>query len=136
VIDDPEYVQRRTAWNETSGRWVRHMFAMLSVHARAMARGDRGVLKLTIDTLHMEDMLTATTVNAELNAHWFDAVDFAATMSDPGGVGPETAWRWLDRLERMDPAHDVALFLCSTPDDAGRWFSRFLVIHDSDLTIN
>ena len=130
-------MKKRTAWEETVVRWLPAVFPVLAEHARRLAQGERGVLFLTIDTAEMQRMLsTPGTRTVILDPAWRPAAGFIKNMSDLAGVGPETAGRWAAMINIMDPARDVALFLASSPDADGGWFSRFLVTHDGSVPVH
>ena len=122
------YRRRETIWMVTSSEWLRVVRPTLIDHAQRVANGDRGVLQINIDTDEMRSHLTRPTSPVRLEPTWFPAEEFISIVGGREGVGVETARRWADVLAAMDPSRDVALFLHSTPDAEGRWFSRYIFL--------
>ncbi len=122
------YRQREAVWMATSTVWLRVVRPALIDHAQRVAKGDRGVLQVNIDAPEMRSHLTRPTSLVRLEPAWFPADEFIAIVGGRDGVGAETARRWADTLVAMDPSRDVALFLHSTPDADGRWFSRYIFL--------
>ena len=116
----------------TCSEWLRVVGPVLNGHAKRVANGDRGVLQVNIDTPEMQRHLTAPTSIVQLVPTWIPAGEFSAIVGDRSGVGPETGRRWAEALRVMDPSRDVALFLHSTPDSEGRWFSRYIFLKDGE----
>lgn len=127
-----EYRQREAVWMMTCSDWLRVVRPALIGHAKRVANGDRGVLQVNIDTPEMQRHLTAPTSIVQLVPVWLPAEEFVAIVGDRSGVGPENSRRWAEVLTVMDPSRDVALFLHSTPDSEGRWFSRFIFLKDGE----
>jgi hypothetical protein len=123
-----EYRQREAVWMMTCSDWLRVVRPALIDHAKRVANGDRGVLRVNIDTTEMKRHLTAPTSVVRIVPVWLAADEFSAIVGERSGVGPETSRRWAEGLTAMDPSRDVALFLHSTPDSEGRWFSRYIFI--------
>lgn len=127
-----EYRQREAVWMMTCSEWLRVVRPVLIGHAKRVANGDRGVLQVNIDTPEMQRHLTAPTTIVQLVPTWFPAEEFSAIVGDRSGVGSETGRRWAEALTAMDPSRDVALFLHSSPDSEGRWFSRYIFLKDGE----
>jgi len=102
--------------------------AALIEHGLRVADGDRGVLQVNFDAVDMRAQLTRPESFVKLVPSWLLAEDFIEMVQGREGVGVETARRWVEQLNSMDPREDVALFLHSTPDGDGRWFSRFIFL--------
>jgi hypothetical protein len=126
-----EYRQREAVWMMTRSNWLRVVRPALLGHATRVANGDRGVLQINVDTPEMERHLTAPPSIVRLVPIWLPAEEFVAVVGDRSGVGAETGRRWAEELRVMDPSRDVALFLHSTPDPEGRWFSRFIFLKNA-----
>jgi len=128
-----DYRQREAVWMATCTEWLRVVRPALIDHAQRVAKGDRGVLQVNIDTPEMRSHLTQPTSLVRLQPAWFPADEFIAIVGGRDGVGAETARRWADALAVMDPSRDIALFLHSTPDAEGRWFSRYIFLKGGKL---
>lgn len=123
-----DYRRREAVWMATCSDWLRVVRSALIDHAQRIASGDRGVLRVNIDTSEMQSHLSRPTSLVRLEPVWLPAEEFIAIVGGRDGVGADTGRRWADRLAAMDPSQDVALFLHSTPDADGRWFSRYIFL--------
>jgi hypothetical protein len=121
----------QATWEAAVQRWLPVVFPALRAHAVRLGAGDRGVLVVTIDADEADRQLAGGTF--AMTPAWHPADAFIGMVKRPEGVGPEAAGRWAISLAVMDPAHDVALFLTSTPDASGAWFSRFVVTNDGTV---
>jgi hypothetical protein len=83
---------------------------------------------VNIDTTEMLRHLEARHAFVRLEPAWLPCDEFVSIVGANAGVGAETARRWAGPLTSMDPSRDAALFLHSTPDSDGRWFSRFIFL--------
>ena len=134
AVRDPAYERDRESWYAASNLWLHRVFPALAESARHVAHGDRGVIELTMNTPDMKRMLAAAgSIRVSVDLCWHPADNFVTLVNDPANVGPETGRRWGNMLAVMDPTSDVALFLHSTPNVDGRWFLRFLVVHDGKM---
>jgi hypothetical protein len=127
-----DYREREAVWMATCTDWLRVVRPALIEHTQRIASGDRGVLRVNIDSPEMRNHLTDPGTLVRLDTAWLPAEEFIAMVNARDGVGAETGRRWADALRAMDPARDVALFLHSTPDADGRWFSRYIFLKGSD----
>jgi hypothetical protein len=126
VVNLGNYIQREAAWVAALTEWLRFLRPILTRHAQTMARGERGVVMIRIDTEEMRRHIAAKHAIFQLEPAWFSVEDFIAGLGDGRtGVSKEDGKRWAAQLMTMDPREDVAFFLLSTPDPEGRWFSRF-----------
>lgn len=123
-----DYRQRESEWMATCTKWLNVVRPVLIEHGLRMANGDRGVLRVNIDTTQMEEHLRPPKAFVRLNPAWLPSDEFISIVGGHTGVGLEAARRWTDQLAVMDAARDVSLFLHSTPDTDGRWFSRFIFL--------
>ena len=99
-----------------------------------LGNGDRGVLRVHVDTAEMRQHLKPPHALVRLDPAWHPADEFIAFVAGNDGVGAETARRWAEQLAAMNPSDDVALFIHSTPDSDGRWFSRFIFLQGPRAT--
>lgn len=127
------YRRREAVWMATSTEWLRRVRLALVNHAQRVGAGDHGVLQVNIDEPEMRRHLMEPTSVVRLEPTWLPADEFIAIVGGRDGVGAETARRWADALATMDPFRDVALFLHSTPDADGRWFSRHMFLKGGQL---
>jgi hypothetical protein len=123
-----DYRHREAVWMATCTEWLRVVRPALVSHAQQVAAGDRGVLNVNIDVDDMRAQLSARTALVRLEPIWLPADEFIAIVGAREGVGADTGRRWADQLAVMDAAQDVALFVHSTPDADGRWFSRYIFL--------
>jgi hypothetical protein len=123
-----DYRDREAQWMAASTKWLTVVRSLLIEHALRMAGGERGVMQLSIDTSEIQAHLKATTTTVRLDPIWLPMEEFISIVGSREGVGHDTAERWANTLAAMDPRKDVALFLCSRPDDDGRWFSRYVFL--------
>lgn len=121
----------QATWEAAVRRWLPVVFPALRAHAVRLGAGDRGVLVVTIDADEADRHVAGGTF--AMNPPWHPVDAFLEMVKRAEDLGPETAGRWAVNLAVMDPARDVALFLMSTPDAAGAWFSRFVVTHDGTV---
>lgn len=120
-------------WRDLCDAWLEHAFPMLAEHARGKDSGDRGVLVLLdLSSGRLRSMLSG--LPERLEPKRFSADEFIRLVNAPSGVSAATAARWDSMLKVLDGKRDVALFLASTPDEHGHWFSRFIVSHDGRVT--
>ena len=118
--------QRRRSWRETSTRWINVVQPGRMQRATGMARGERGVLVLRLDTADMDAMIAGRLTGR--TPLWLNYRDFTALLSRSDDLPLGTAQRWAAQIMRADPHQDVSLFFLSPPDDRGRSFSRFITI--------
>ena len=127
-------MSQEAQWAAQIARWLPVVFPALKAHAVGVGAGDRGVLVVEIASEEAARQLGGGTFATI--PRWFPAAAFLDMVKGPDGVGPTTADRWAASLAVMDPARDVALFVVSTPDAEGRWFSRFVVTHDGTMSVH
>lgn len=124
------YREREAEWIAACTKWLRVVGRRLVEHAIDVAKGDRGVLNVNIDTPEMVRHVGQSRSFVRLDPIWLPSDEFIKIVKDRQGVGPETAQRWARELGTMDASRDVALFIHSTPDDDGRWFSRYVFLKE------
>jgi hypothetical protein len=115
-------------------RWLNVVRPALVRHCVKLGSGDRGVLRINVDTSEMRQHLKPPHALVRLDPAWHPADEFISFVAGNDGVGAETARRWAEQLAGMNASHDVALFIHSTPDRDGRWFSRFIFLQDGGTT--
>lgn len=123
-----DYRHREAVWMATCTEWLRVVRPALVSHAKQVAAGDRGVLTVNVDVEQMRAQLSAPKVIVTIVPTWLPADEFVNIMGARAGVGADTARRWAAQLSVMDASQDVALFIHSTPDSDGRWFSRHIFL--------
>src|SRR5437667_11538185 len=121
--------QRRRSWRETSTPWINVVQPGRMQRATGMARGERGVLVLRLDTADMDAMIAGSGLTGR-TPPWLNYRDFTALLSRSDDLPLGTAQRWAAQIMRADPHQDVSLFFLRPPDDRGRSFSRFITIRD------
>ena len=95
--------------------------------ASGMARGERGVLVLRVDTVDMDAMMSGSGLTGKTPL-WLNYRDFTALLARSDDLPLGTAQRWASQILRADPDQDVVLFFFSPPDVRGRSFSRLVTI--------
>src|SRR5687767_2293207 len=100
-------------WEQVLKQWLRATFPMLAKHSQEMAKGDRGVMTLSIDVDEMQRMLAGEP--GRLDPVWQPADEFIRIVREttPSPISSESAAKWEQSLQVMDPRRDVALFLSS-----------------------
>jgi hypothetical protein len=123
-----DYRRREAEWMAVSTKWLSVVRPALAQHCVKLGNGDRGVLRVNIDTAEMLRHLEPPHAFVRLEPAWLPFYEFVSIVGGNNGVGAETARRWAGQLASMNPSRDVVLFLHSTPDTDGRWFSRFIFV--------